>query len=204
MVAEGKRGLLYAAAKNSDKMIAELPSAERGLTREGCRRPDQPPRVLPRETGPGMARSLTPPFSSEEHEGARGEGIDPVTPKSQGRPHRGCRRTTGTALCSPGEEQAHRESPPAGAPFRLRRGWTRTAESMLQPLRPAGPGDERQRVPAESVPRASKRREQGSSGKPSGNRALTLNTGRHQTNSESARCTRRPKSSPAPDKTNSA
>lgn len=67
-------------------MIAELPSAERGLAREGCRRPDQPPRVLPRETGPGMARSLTPPFSSEEHEGARGEGIDPSLLRVKGGP----------------------------------------------------------------------------------------------------------------------
>lgn len=81
-VTGGTRGLLYAAAKRSDKTIIQLLSAERGLAREGCRHLHQPPRVLTRQTGPGTeedslpgvsrcsgtARSLTLPFSSKEHQ----------------------------------------------------------------------------------------------------------------------------------------
>lgn len=82
MVTGGKQGLLYTAAKHSDKMTIQLLSAECRLAQEGCRCPDQPPQVLTRQTGPGMeedslpgvsrcsgmARSLTTPFSSKEHE----------------------------------------------------------------------------------------------------------------------------------------
>ena len=105
-------------------MIAELPSAglpERAAgvqtSLHGCSQERQGQGW--REASPRRS----PPRST------KGPGEKGWIPSllSQGRPHRGCRRMTGTALCSPGEEQAHRESPPAGAPFCLRRGWTRAS-----------------------------------------------------------------------------
>ena len=87
MVAEGKRGLLYAAAKNSDKMIAELPSAERGLARGlQASRPASP--GAPKRD---RARDGEKPHPAVLLRGARrgrGRRIDPVTPKSREAPPR--------------------------------------------------------------------------------------------------------------------
>lgn len=70
---------------------------------------------------------------------------------------------TGTALCFPGEEQAHRESPRTGATVPLKTRLNQDSrECAAASADEQAPGDGQQGVPGESVLRASKRGEQGS------------------------------------------